>query len=135
MRRKHGGPRQTLVERARELRKNPTPAERLLWEQLRGRRFLGLKFRRQHPFGLFILDFFCVERRLAIEVDGAAHEGESNTARDEERSAWLRQRGVRTVRISNDDILHDLEESLRRIGAAAATPPLPAIFAGEGAGG
>ena len=61
-----------IVEVAREQRRTPVPSERRLWEALRNRRFAGLKFRRQHPYGGFVLDTFCVECQLAVEVDGAS---------------------------------------------------------------
>ena len=74
-----------LQERARELRKAMTQAEQVLWKALRGRRMAGLRFRRQHPVGRFILDFYCPAAKLGLEVDGGIHDGQAE--RDEERSA------------------------------------------------
>lgn len=67
------GTSQAIQEQARQLRREMTPAERVLWDRLRNRRFLGLKFRRQHPLGRFIADFYCAEHRLVIELDGDVH--------------------------------------------------------------
>ena len=65
----------TLTARARELRKNMTPAERILWKALRGRRFVNYKFRRQQPFGEYILDFYCSNTQIELEIDGETHLG------------------------------------------------------------
>jgi very-short-patch-repair endonuclease len=65
-----------IKARARELRKVMTPAEKMLWQQLRGRGLNGLKFRRQHPLGNLIVDFYCAEHRLVIEVDGGIHDAD-----------------------------------------------------------
>jgi len=78
-------------DRARELRREMTPAEAALWKLLRGRLLAGLKFRRQHPVGPFYADFACVERRVVVEVDGETHLGRE--ADDEARSAYLRTEG------------------------------------------
>ncbi len=101
--------------RARQLRHEVTPAEQLLWERLRNRQLLGLKFRRQHPVGNFIVDFYCAEQKLIIELDGAVHEHQRE--RDQERTEILERQGYRVIRISNTDVKRDLEEVLRRIAA------------------
>ena len=85
------------TERARSLRKQMTPPERRLWNLLKGRPDT-FKFRRQHPFGPYILDFFCHEAALAIEIDGLAHELGSNPQRDARRDQWVANQGVRTLR-------------------------------------
>ncbi len=87
---------------ARQLRINMTDAERRLWSALRGRRLEGYKFRRQHPLGVYILDFACVEHRLVIEADGGQH---ADTQYDDRRSAWLESQGWRVIRFWNNDIL------------------------------
>ncbi|HTP09297.1 MAG TPA: endonuclease domain-containing protein [Anaerolineae bacterium] len=91
-----------------------------LWAALRNRQLAGLKFRRQHPYGQFILDFFCVEHQLAIEVDGGVHLSAEQAARDSERSEFLGQRGVRVLRFTNDEIDQHLPDVLRKIVEAAA---------------
>jgi len=83
-----------LVRRAREMRKGPTNSEAMLWERLR-RGQLGVRFRRQHPFAPFILDFYAASVKLAVEVDGAAHDARRDAARDAE----LARAGVRVLRV------------------------------------
>ena len=96
------GPSQT-VKRARRFRRTMSPPEVMLWQRLRQRPG-GFKFRRQHPAGDFVLDFFCSEARLAIEVDGASHEMDSRQRADEMRDSWLRLRSVETLRVSASDV-------------------------------
>jgi very-short-patch-repair endonuclease len=100
------------------LRKQMTPAEQILWALLRNRG-LGPKFRRQHPFGPWILDFFCFELSLAIEVDGACHA--SRALKDFQRDMWLKQRGVFVLRLKNELVLLRPEEALRHIRASIAS--------------
>lgn len=102
---------------AQELRKTLTPAERLLWSYLRDHQLGGLKFRRQHPVGPYVLDFFCPAAKLGIELDGGIHEALSEY--DQDRTAHLAQWGYRIIRFSNDDILLHLNRSLARILEAA----------------
>ena len=92
------------VERARELRRRMTPPEARLWVCLRGKRLAGLKFRRQHPIGPYILDFYCAAAKLAVEVDGQSHEHPERIARDVRRTAWLREQGVRVIRLAAEDV-------------------------------
>ena len=114
------------IPAARELRQRETGAEDLLWDSLRGRRLNGLKFRRQHAIGPFVLDFCCVERRLAVEVDGAAHIGQE--ARYAEREALIAAAGYRILRFSNDAVRYRLDHVLEQISATAreSSPPRPA---------
>lgn len=95
------------VPAARRLRQRLTRSEGLLWEELRDRRFSGLKFRRQHPIGVFVLDFFCEERLLAIEIDGAIHNEPEQAARDLLRQEIIQDRGIRFFRCSTDDVERD----------------------------
>jgi very-short-patch-repair endonuclease len=99
-RHQHVSPRQR--KNARTMRRIATDAERKLWFLLRDRRLDGIKFRRQVPFGPYILDFVCFERGLVVEVDGGQH-GESES--DLKRDAYLRAEGFRTVRYWNKDVL------------------------------
>ena len=87
------------VRRARSLRRKMTLPEVLLWQQLRVRPD-GLKFRRQHPAGPYVLDFYCEEARLCIEVDGAVHEFGGAQRDDARRDAWLREAGIDTLRVA-----------------------------------
>jgi len=98
-------PRKT-VRRARRFRREMSLPEILLWQQLRGSP-QGLRFRRQHAAGDYILDFFCARANLAIEVDGAAHDMGDRPARDETRNAWLADHRIETLRIPASHVLED----------------------------
>jgi very-short-patch-repair endonuclease len=97
---------------AKRLRRDMTDVERILWSNLRGRRFERFKFRRQVPIGKYIADFVCFERSLIVELDGSQHEGSKH---DELRDAWLRSQGFRVVRFWNIDVLKALDGTLRAI--------------------
>jgi very-short-patch-repair endonuclease len=102
-------------ERARELRQRMTRAEALLWQALR-RKPWGIKFRRQHPIGAFVLDFYCAQARLGIEIDGPYHDNTEQVEDDASRSvAIVQRRGVDIVRFSNDEVLADLTSVLKAI--------------------
>ena len=94
-------------ERAKALRRTMTRPEVLLWQELRGRRCAGLRFRRQHPIGRYILDFYCAEAKLAVEVDGAVHGSEQQAGHDARRDAWLAERAIRVVRVAARDVMAD----------------------------
>ena len=111
-----------IVQAAREQRRKPTPAEKKLWEALRGRQLGGLKFRRQHPYDRFLLDMFCVEYQLEVEVDGGVHSDPEQAARDAERTEFLKTHGIRVLRFRNEEIINNLPDVLRRIVEAAHTP-------------
>jgi very-short-patch-repair endonuclease len=104
---------------ARHLRRQQTVAEAMLWQALRRHQLDGLQFRRQHPFGRYIADFYCPKARLIVEVDGAIHESPDYRARDRDRDRLLAEMGVRVLRVTNDEVLHDLPATLQRIRAAA----------------
>ena len=106
-----------IEEAARRLRRNMTPAEQTLWDALKGRQVAGMKFRRQHPVGPFILDFYCPERKLVIELDGAIHEVQAN--RDQVRTEQLADYGYHVIRFRNDEVFDDLDSVLERILRAA----------------
>ena len=101
---------------ARSLRRRRTPAEALLWEALRDRRLDGRKFRRQFPVADFIADFCCPASQLIVEVDGPIHDGRAGA--DEARDALLLHHGYRVLRLSNDQVQHDLPAALQRIREA-----------------
>jgi len=107
------GPRDT-VKRARKLRSEMSLPEAMLWRELR-RRPGGFKFRRQHPAGVFVLDFYCAAVRLAIEVDGWGHDNARSAAADMTRSSVLRAQGVATTRVPAKAVLDDLEACVVRI--------------------
>lgn len=107
------GPRDT-VKRARQLRSEMSLPETVLWRELR-KRPGGHKFRRQHPAGVYVLDFYCAKARLDIEVDGWAHDSPASAQRDDNRSAFLQSQGIATTRVPAQRVLEDLEAVVRRI--------------------
>ena len=107
------GPRAT-VKLARKLRSEMTLPEVKLWQALRGRPG-NHKFRRQHPAGLYVLDFFCAKAKLAIEVDGRSHDTTRAQRKDARRSAFLRAQDIATTRIPAKLVLEDLDAVVRRI--------------------
>jgi very-short-patch-repair endonuclease len=104
--------------KARQLRRDGTWPERIVWGMLRGSRLAGLKFRRQHPVGPFTVDFYCDEIKLVIEVDGASHEDRGEE--DRRRTEYLQQQRLRVFRVTNQDVSSDPDAVARGI----------AIFAG-----
>ena len=122
------GASRELTESARQLRQTMTPAEARLWERLRGRKLDGLRIRRQHPIGQFVLDFACAPIRLGIELDGPIHDEfrDQDAARDE----ILGQFGWTMLRFSNDQVLTGIEAVLARIVEVAGSLE-PVHWAGE----
>src|SRR5437870_13607423 len=99
-------PQQT-VSRARQLRRQMSLPEVVLWQALRQGRLADLRFRRQHPIGPYILDFYCPSARLVVEVDGAAHDSAAQVRHDARRDAFLAENGVRVLRIAAAEVLRD----------------------------
>jgi very-short-patch-repair endonuclease len=97
-----------IIERARKLRRVMTAPEVSLWQWLRGKRG-GFKFRRQHPVGTFVLDFYCPAARLVVEVDGEVHNRGDQPQRDEARDAWCAEQGLRVLRIPAALVTNDLD--------------------------
>jgi type I restriction enzyme M protein len=118
------------LELARELRQRATPAEAFAWELLRDRRFLGLKFRRQHQIGDYVVDFYCDEQKLVVELDGPIHDTSERQQVDHKRDAYLKALGLTVLRIPNQHLLDQTEETLRGIAEAGGSSP-----AGRGTGG
>ena len=108
---------------ARALRERMTDAERALWYQLRAKRLLGWKFRRQQPIGNYIVDFVCFEARLVIELDGGQHAKRVDA--DAQRTAWLESRGFRVLRFWNDAVLKEIEAALEEIMRNLPLSPTP----------
>ncbi len=100
----------------RTLRNNMSDAEQALWNVLRGRQVSGLKFRRQHPFGDYILDFVCLENKLVIEVDGGQHGHRADY--DENRTQELQMAGFRVLRFWNNEVLKEIESVKEKIWLA-----------------
>ncbi|HAI98652.1 TPA: endonuclease domain-containing protein [Candidatus Peribacteria bacterium] len=104
------------------LRKDQTPGEKVLWKRLRSKRFYGCKFRRQVPFGPYVVDFLCVERKLIIEIDGDSHYELGVQEYDEKRERYLRAHGFEVIRFGNrqtctaiDDVLAELMHVLEHL--------------------
>ena len=98
---------------ARELRHGQTPIEERLWRELRSRQLVGMKFRRQHPIGSFIVDFYCADKRLVVEIDGDSHADQ--IAYDKRRTKWLEDQGYRVIRFTNREVLNQLSAVLEKI--------------------
>ncbi len=114
------------IARAKDLRRKLTLPEVILWSAIRGRRLAKARFRRQHPIGPYILDFYCDEARLALEVDGDGHEHPDQAAHDLRRTTWLEARGIAVYRIAARDVLSNLEGVLQSIAERlCGTPPPP----------
>ena len=103
--------RDRIFHNARALRKNQTPAERLLWNTLR-KQNLGKKFRRQHRIGNYIVDFYCPEIKLAIEIDGGQHNTETSQQYDENRTCFLQEKGIQVLRFWNNEVLQQTKSVL-----------------------
>ena len=101
-----------LLSFARDLRTHQTTAESLLWNLLRNRRFFGLKFRRQHSVPPYILDFYCDELKVAVELDGGQHNEDAAANRDARRSRLLADKGITVIRYWNDDVMQRTENVL-----------------------
>jgi len=108
--------RETAVARARELRERQTDAEGRLWRHLRGRRFGGVKFRRQYPVGPFIVDFCCPSEALVIELDGGQHDAARGA--DAARTAYLNELGYRVLRFWNSGVVSNEEAVLSSVASA-----------------
>ena len=122
------GPRSTQSH-ARKLRRAMTLPEVVLRRALRTRP-AGLRFRRQHPAGPYVLDFFCPACRLAVEVDGEVHNRGDRPERDADRDSWLASRNVRVVRIAAVDVLADVDAVVRQIEIAARGASYPSTAFG-----
>jgi|ERR1700730_824577 very-short-patch-repair endonuclease len=103
------------VEQARRLRGKSTNAEKRLWSRLRNRQLAGLRFRRQHPVGNRIIDFFCSEAKLGIELDGAGHHRHFGQTLDLDREIELYEKGIRILRFHNRDVFDNLDGILNAI--------------------
>ena len=104
-----------LLKLAGELRKNMTPAEKILWQKLRNKKVKGYRFRRQHPINKFIADFFCYEAMLVIEVDGEIHTQARQSERDHERTQMLKELGIQELRFSNQEVYENIEKVIKII--------------------
>ncbi len=105
-----------ILTRARELRQPLTPQEQKLWQRLRNKQLYGLKFRRQHPIYRFILDFYCPQHKVVIEIDGHGHAEPEQRQYDEARMAWLEEEhGLQVIRFTNREVDTNIEGVLEEI--------------------
>jgi type I restriction enzyme R subunit len=118
-----------LMQKARELRQEQTPAEEMLWQVLRNRQLGGLKFRRQHQFGDYVCDLYCAEEKLVVECDGGVHETSERRKIDQKRDAYLESQGLTVLRFPNERVLNETDAVLSEI-----MDSLPST-SGRGAGG
>jgi very-short-patch-repair endonuclease len=106
---------------AKTLRRKLSLPEGLLWRAVKGRKLNGLHFRKQHPIGPYVLDFYCDSAKLAVEVDGQGHSFGDRPQRDARRDAWLAEKGIRTLRLSAELVLNDVDDATRTILGAIET--------------
>jgi very-short-patch-repair endonuclease len=111
----HQGAKGSTFENARVLRRTETPAEMKLWEYLRNRRLNGLKFRRQHLVDKYVLDFYCHECKLAVEIDGGIHDEKMNRLYDAARTTDLNDAGINVIRFRNEEVMDDVDGVIKKI--------------------
>jgi len=121
-----------LFRLANNMRRNPTEAEQILWNELRKFRSSGYIFRRQHPIDYFIADFYCHKIKLVIEVDGGYHSEKQNIEYDDNRSGELERYGIVVIRFKNEEILNDIESVISGIRLKLNELASPAL---SGSGG
>ncbi len=126
------------VSRARALRQKSTDAESVLWRRLRARQLADARFRRQHPVGDYIVDFACVQKRLAVELDGGQHAQQDALSYDTRRTEYLKSEGWRVLRFWNHDVMGNLEGVLEAIlcvlQESTLPSPQPSPASGRGSG-
>ncbi len=122
----------TQKQNAKDLRNNPTPAEKILWQYLKKSQLNGLKFRRQQPIGKYIADFLCCSSKIIIELDGGQHNSDTNIEYDEKRDNFLKKEGYQVIRIWNNDIYDNIEGVMEYLNNEIKHPPLtPPLKVGE----
>jgi very-short-patch-repair endonuclease len=122
---------------SKQLRQRETPSEKLMWDALRARRFRGLKFRRQQQIGPFVVDFYCAELRLVVEIDGRIHDEDEQRRLDTSRQGALEEIDILVVRIPAEIVMQDLASAIAILGSALDANPrskLPSPLEGEGLG-
>ncbi len=115
-----------IIRRAQELRQKATPSEQIIWDILRDRQFLGLKFRRQHPISQYIADFYCAELNIVLELDGGIHTLQKEY--DQERDLFMQKMGITIFRFSNSEV-NNIEEFLKKL-----QEDISPLLLGEGLG-
>ena len=109
------GASEEIIRRARALRQRMTPPEEKMWQLLRNSQFHNLKFRRQHPIRRFIVDFYCHEHKLVVEIDGSIHNSEIQKERDENRTFMIEELGLKVIRFENQKVMNDISTVLAEL--------------------
>jgi very-short-patch-repair endonuclease len=115
----------TNFEMSRQLRERMTTAEILMWNKLKNNQFSGYKFRRQHPIHKFIVDFYCHELKLILEIDGKYHDSEEQKSEDFKRSELLQFQGLKEIRFTNEEIINDIDLVLKKLEQEINSLPRP----------
>jgi very-short-patch-repair endonuclease len=115
----------TLKQRRRELRRNQTEAEKVLWAHLRNRQFYNMKFFRQYGIGPYILDFYCPAVKIPVELDGGQHNSCENKEYDLARSEYLKTQAINVIRFWNNEVLLDIQSVLAELALKVTPPQLP----------
>jgi len=123
-----------LKDRRQELRNNPTEAETQLWMVIQHSKLEGRKFRRQHSIGYYIIDFYCPEERMAIEIDGDSHEKNETKQYDVSRTEFLESIGIRVLRFKNEEVLNNIECVIKEIQKHFKPPLNPLLKKGGDTG-
>ena len=113
-----------IIATAKRLRGTMTPAEKRLWQEIRGKKIGGMKFRRQHPIYFYIADFYCHAIKLVVEIDGPIHNSDKQREYDANRTATMKNFDITTLRFTNDEVLNNISAVVKRI-EDAAHPPAP----------
>ena len=109
------GAKPAIFKLAKELRKDETKAEKILWSRLNRNHILGLQFRRQHPINIFIADFYCAKIKLVIEIDGSIHDITEYQEHDRGRSEILNDFGITVIRFTNEQIIEEIDSTIEQI--------------------
>ncbi len=104
-----------IFERAKLLRENLTETEKMIWQELRGNKILGLRFKSQHPMDTYIVDFYCHQIKLVIEIDGGVHKEKNQKEYDAERTFELENCGLEVIRFTNEQVQSELKEIIQKI--------------------
>ena len=118
----HNNAKGSTYENAKFLREFKTKAEDKLWENLRSRKLNNLKFRRQHPFGEYVLDFYCHEIQLCVEVNGDVHNEKDIIENDNQRTMVLNKNGIKVIRFKNEEVIRDIDTVLKKIAEYSTAP-------------
>ena len=113
----HAGAKSIIFQRAQALRANLTEPEKLLWKYL-GKKPLGFKFRRQHPFHIYILDFYCHKAKLSIEIDGKSHDSIDQKEHDSIRTKFIEGQGIQEIRFQNEEVVNNMKMVIEKIESA-----------------